>query len=127
MSCHVRLVEAWELQWRHLGVVIAIVLLVVVSREPWWCLRPLRLHVGGVLWRDCRLGRSRRCIRSGRTLLRAMLAPVGSEYRLLICDVIRVAPLLRSGMLGLRGPVRDPRATMWDVGYDVTRKETEEW
>ena len=57
-----------------------------------------------------------------------MLAPVGSEYRLPICcDVIRVAPLLRSGMLGLRGPVRDPRATMWDAGYDVTRKETEEW
>ena len=96
MSCHVRLVEAWELQWRHLGVVIAIVVLVVVSREPWWCVRPLRLHVGGVLWRGCPLGLSRRCIRSGRTLLRAMLGPVGSEYRLPICDVIRVAPLLRS-------------------------------
>ena len=66
-------------------------------------------------------------MRSGRTLLRAMLAPVGSEYRLPICDVIRVAPLLRSGRLGLRGPVRPPRATMWDGGYDVTRKVPVEW
>ena len=79
MSCHVRLVEAWELQWRHLGVVIAIVVLVVVSREPWWCVRPLRLHVGGVRWGDYRLERSRRCVRGGRTLRRAMLAPLDSK------------------------------------------------
>ena len=100
------------------------VLLIVVSREPVWCVRPLRLHVGGVRWGDYRLEQSRWCVCRGRPLRRALLSPVGSEYCLLICNVIRAAPMLRSGVLGRRGPGRGPRATMWDGGYDVTRTKT---
>ena len=84
----------------------------------------LRLRVGGVRWRDCRLEPSWWCGCRGRPRRRALLLPVGSEYRLLICNVIRAAPMLRSGVLGRRGPGRDPLATMWDGGYDVTRTET---
>ena len=105
---------------------IACVLMILVGREPVWCVRPLRLRVGGVRWGGCRLDPFWVCGCHGRPRRRALFLPVGSEYRLLICNVIRAAPMLRSGVLGRRGPGRDPLATMWDVGYDVTRKETEE-
>ena len=91
-----------------MGVMIVCVLLILVSREPVWCVRPLRLRVGGVRWRDCRLEPSWWCGCRGRPRRRALLLPVGSEYRLLICNVIRAAPMLRSGVLGRRGPGRDP-------------------